>query len=125
MGVTIIHLLCPTILLISVIYPLIRGWKRVNWLKSIALGWAFFVLGCMFREYLSPWLAETLIGGDAKEQVKCLNSYMIFGISLGWIFPLMFHGVGLYGHNKWQLRRIKSSSKTNSLNPYKTIDQNK
>ena len=46
MGGLIIHAICPVILLISVIYPLIRGFKRVKWLKSIALGWAFFVLGC-------------------------------------------------------------------------------
>ena len=104
MGLVIIHLLCPIILLISVVYPLVRGWKRVRWFKSIALGWAFFVLGCMFREYFSPWLAATFIGEEAKEQLKCINSYMVFGISLGWIFPLTFHAIGLAMRQQWQKR---------------------
>lgn len=101
MGVFLIQLICPAILFISVFYPLIRGWKRVNWIKSIALGWAFFILGCVFRESISPWIAQTLFGDDAYKQVKCANSYMLYGIAIGWVFPFIFHFSGLYGRNLW------------------------
>ncbi|WP_169334357.1 hypothetical protein [Rubritalea marina] len=83
-------------IIISVLYPFLRGMRRVHWLRSVALGWAFFVAGCVFREHLGPWLAGALIGEGAREEVQCVHSYMILGVALGWIFPLVFHGLGLW-----------------------------
>lgn len=109
MGVLLIKLICPTMIAISIAYPFIRGWKRVKWLKSVAIGWAIFLLGSLFREYLSPWLAEVLIGPEARGQIQCLNSYLVLGIALGWIFPVIFHFLGSYLKIKTE-RRTRGES---------------
>ena len=110
MGVFLIKLICPVMLAISIAYPFIRGWKRVKWLKSVAIGWAIFLLGSLFREYLSPWLAEVLIGPEARTQIQCLNSYLVLGIALGWIFPVIFHFLGSYLKTKSDHRLKKKSA---------------
>ncbi len=111
MIITILKLLCPIILVISIIYPTYRGWIGVGWKKSILLGWAFFVSGCLFREHITPFLAKLIGGTQMREQVQCASSILLWGIALGWIIPIIFHGLGV-GASKMidKQKRSKSTS---------------
>ena len=57
------------------------------------------------REHGTPALAMAWGGFPMVEQVKCANSTMVFGIALGWIFPLAFHGLGMLTEKG--VRRLK------------------
>lgn len=107
MTMILLKLICPLILFISIFYPYYRGLKQVCWWKSILLGWSFFVLGSIFREYLTPLLAAWLMNDAAKEEVSCANSYMLFGIALGWLLPLIFHYLGVRTANEFHRRKTK------------------
>jgi len=113
MTMILLKLICPVVLFISIFYPYYRGLKQVCWWKSILLGWGFFVLGCAFREYGTPLLAGWLMNDAAKEEVTCANSYMLYGIALGWFIPLVFHYLGVCTTNEFRRRRERRARKSN------------
>ena len=87
------QLICPAALIISVGYPLIRGWNGVKWIKSISLGWIFFIVGCLFNEYLSTWLSQST--GHSLGQ--CYTTQVVYGVTIGWIIPIFSHYIGALG----------------------------
>lgn len=109
MPLYLLKLICPAVLFISVFYPFWRGLKHVKWWKSVLIGWAFFLGGCLIREYVTPWLAGGMISPEAKAEVTCANSYMLFGIALGWLFPLIFHWLGVSTANEIEKRRNRET----------------
>lgn len=83
-----------------------RGWKKVQWYKSIALGWSFFIAGCLLNQTLSLWLTN---GTDAQNfQVgQCYTTQAVFGIAVGWILPVIFHFTGSICRSHWELKKVR------------------
>ena len=51
------------------------------------------------------------MGEEAKDAATCANSYLVFGVALGWLFPLIFHYLGVSGSKKLEKRRERKRLK--------------
>jgi len=111
MSVFLLKMICPVILLISVFYPFYRGVKGVCWWKSILLGWTYFMLGCLFREYGTPAIAMVIGGIPLQNEMRCENSTLVLGVALGWILPLVFHGLGMAAEKGVSQLKVRRSEK--------------
>jgi len=72
------------------------------------------MLGCLFREYGTPAIAM-VIGGiplqNEMGELRCENSTLVLGVALGWILPLVFHGLGMAAEKGVSQLKVRRSEK--------------
>jgi len=102
MGAYLIQLICPIVLALSVVYPLLRGWKQIHWAKSITKSWGVFFAGCMLKLLFANISSTIDFKSITPDSLECISSYLVFGIALGWFLPIVFHFIGVYSRSSWE-----------------------
>ena len=113
MPIVLIDALSPSILVLSMVMPIIAGYLGKRLSLSIALGWSLFVLGFLFQDIFSVLLAGHFHGQDGVKAVAVDQPGTAAAFFIGWIIPTIGHfvGNGAARLRKWLFRAdCKNSS---------------
>jgi hypothetical protein len=109
---TAIQAIGPILLLIALMPPIIKGYRREKLATSIRIGWALIVLTYLSIDLLIPALAYHFYGREGLREVASGNAYTMAALMFGWLFPLILHCGGFILHDLVEvLRGLLSKSR--------------
>lgn len=120
MPIPLINAISPTLVVISIILPVVTGIIGCRAASSMTLGWFLFVLSFLFQDMFNIAIADYFHGREGVKAVTVDQPGTAGAIVIGWLIPLIGHylGFGIRRLVKFVRGRNRETSDANEEHPH-------